>query len=232
MSGALKSALFAAGRAASEAGAALDSLGLRALSVAAVKEPFSRHRPVSNLFGRHPAVENDVFVAPSATVVGRVVLQARASVGYGAVLRGDNAEVLVGRCSHVGDRAVLSTAAAVEGHVEPVLSVGNNVVIGAGALLQSCTVEDGAAIGAGAIALEGSLVEKAAQLAPGAVLHSGRRVPAGQLWAGNPAVFVRDLSKAELANAEGAAEAAAENAAMHAAAYPPPSAEAVRNALA
>ena len=64
------------------------------------------------------------------------------------------------------------------------------------------------------------------------IIRTLRRVPAGQLWAGNPAVFVRDLSKAELANAEGAAEAAAENAAMHAAAYPPPSAEAVRNALA
>ena len=128
--------------------------------------------------------------------------------------------------------ALLSTAAAVEGHVEPTLAIGNNVVIGAGALLQSCTVEDGAAVGAGAIALEGSLVEKAAQLAPGAVLHSGRRVPAGQLWAGNPAVFVRELSKAELAAAEGAAEREAETAAMHAAAFPPASGEAARNALA
>jgi len=232
MAGALKNALGAVGRAVAEAGAAADSLGLRVLNVAAHKEPFSRHRSVANLFGRHPAVEADVFVAPSATVVGRVVLQARSSVGYGAVVRGDNADVHVGRCSHVGDRAVLSTAAAVEGHVEPALTVGNHVVIGAGALLQSCTVEDGAAIGAGAVALEGSLVERAGQLAPGAVLHSGRRVPAGQLWGGNPAVFVRELSKAELAGAEGAAEAAAENAALHAAAFPPPSGEAVRNALA
>jgi len=232
MSGALKSVLVAAGRAAAEAGAAVDQLGLRALNIGVAREPFSRHRAVSNLFEKHPAVENDVFVAPSATVVGRVVISARSSVGYGAVLRGDNAEVLVGRCSHVGDRAVLSTAAAVEGHVEPTLAIGNNVVIGAGALLQSCTVEDGAAVGAGAIALEGSLVEKAAQLAPGAVLHSGRRVPAGQLWAGNPAVFVRELSKAELAAAEGAAEREAETAALHAAAFPPASGEAARNALA
>lgn len=196
------------------------------------KEPFSRHRPVSNLFNRHPAIETDVFVAPSATVVGRVVMQARGSVGYGAVVRGDQADVLIGRCSHVGDRAVLSTAHSAEGHVAPTLSVGHNVVIGPGALLHSCTVEDGASVGAGAVCLEGSLVEKAGQLAPGSVLHSGRRVPAGQLWGGNPAVFVRELSKAELAAAEGAAAAEAELAEQHAAEFAPPSGEAVRNALA
>jgi len=168
-----------------------------------------------NLFEKHPAIETDVFVAPSASVVGRVVIHAKASVMYGAVIRGDQAEVVIGRNTSIGDRAVLSTAHAVEGHVEPDLHVGSDVVIGAGSLLHSCTVEDGATIGAGSVLLEGSLVEKTAQLAPGSVLHSGRRVPAGQLWGGNPAVFIKELSKSELAANEGLAAAEAENAAAH-----------------
>jgi len=229
---AVRRAVHELGRAVRETGAALDTLGLRVLEKPVFKEPFSRHRAVSNLFEKHPAVEGDVFVAPNATVVGRVVLATRASVMYGAVLRGDNAEVIVGRNSSVGDRAVLSTARAHEGHVAPTLTVGNDCVVGAGALLHSCTVEDGAQVGAGAIVLEGALVEKGARVAPGAVVHAGRRVPAGQLWSGNPAVFERDLTKSEMANDEGNAAAEAEVAAEHAAEFAVEGGEAARRALA
>jgi len=64
--------------------------------------------------------------------------------------------------------------------------------------------------------MEGALVETTAKVAEGAVVHPGRRIPAGQLWAGNPAVFIRDLSKTELADAAGHAEEAADLATEHA----------------
>ncbi len=73
----------------------------------------------------------DAFVAPNATVVGRVAVNARSSVWYGAVVRGDLNTVTIGRCSAVQDRAVVHTAASVEGHVEANTVVGNYVVIGA-----------------------------------------------------------------------------------------------------
>ena len=64
--------------------------------------------------------------------------------------------------------------------------------------------------------MEGALLEEHARVAEGSVVHPGRRVPAGQLWAGNPAVYVRDLTKAEIATAEGAAKDIAALAADHA----------------
>jgi hypothetical protein len=76
-------------------------------------------------------------------------------------------------------------------------------------------------VGAGAIVMEGALVEKHARVGEGSVVHPGRRIPSGQLWAGNPAVYVRDLSKTEVAEAEGHAEEVAKDAAAHAAEFLP-----------
>lgn len=170
---------------------------------------------------RAPSVSTDAFVAPNATVIGSVSLSTRASVLYGAVVRGDLNDVSIGAYSTVGDRAVIHTTKSVEGHVSAGVRVGSHVMIGPGALLQSCTVEDGAVIGAGAIVLEGALVESNAIVGEGAVVHPGRRIPSGQVWAGNPAVYVRDASKTELAEMEGHAEEAADVASEHAHAFLP-----------
>jgi carbonic anhydrase/acetyltransferase-like protein (isoleucine patch superfamily) len=169
-----------------------------------------------NLFDKHPVVANDAFVAPNASVVGNVTLGRRASVWYGAVVRGDLNAVYIGRNTSVGDRAVISTAKSVEGHVDASVVIGSHVQIGAGALLQSCIVEDGAVVGAGAVVMEGALVEKNARVAEGAVVHPGRRIPSGQVWGGNPAVYQRDVTKTELAEVEAHADATANNAAEHA----------------
>ncbi len=82
-------------------------------------------------------------------------------------------------------------------------------------------MEDGAEIGAGAIVMEGALVEKGARVAEGAVVHPGRRIPSGQVWGGNPAVYVRDLDKTEAASVEGHAEGEATAAEEHAAEFLP-----------
>ena len=76
--------------------------------------------------------------------------------------------------------------------------IGRYVTIGQGCLLRSTTVEDECIIGDKSILLEGSLVEHNSILAPGTVLPPGRLIPSGQLWGGNPARFVRDLSKDEV----------------------------------
>lgn len=212
----LRRVFYELGRALRETGQAADRLGLRAIEKPVFKEPFSRHRTVMNLYDQHPIVSPDVFVAPNASVVGRVSIGSKSSVWYGAVIRGDLNTVTIGRNTAIQDRAVIHTAKSVEGHVEAVTHIGTNVIVGPGALLQSCIVEDEAVIGAGAVVLEGALIEKGAKVADGAVVHPGRRIPAGQLWAGNPAVFVRDLTKSELAEAEGHAEEVAELASEHA----------------
>lgn len=129
--------------------------------------------------------------------------------------------MIIGENTQIGDRAVIHTTKSVEGHVAAATVIGDNVIVGPGAALQSCVIESGASIGANAVVMEAALVEKSARVAEGAVVHPGRRIPAGQLWAGNPAVFVRDLTKGELAEIDGHADEAADNAAHHAREFMP-----------
>jgi carbonic anhydrase/acetyltransferase-like protein (isoleucine patch superfamily) len=140
----------------------------------------------------------------------------QASVWYGAVVRGDLNPVTIGDFAAVQDRAVVCTSKSVEGKVEAHAVIGEYAVVGPGAVVQSATVQHYARVGAGAVVSEGALVEEYAVLEAGAVVHPGRRVPAKQVWAGNPAAFVRELSKAEVEHAEEEALALAAAAAEHA----------------
>lgn len=124
--------------------------------------------------------------------------------------------VEIGGYSNVQDRAVIHTSKTVEGKVAAVCKIGDYVTIGPGAVLQSCIVESHVKIGAGAVVMEGALVEEFSYVADGSVVHPGRRIPHGQVWAGNPAVFVRNLTKAEMAAIEQEAEEMADLAAEHA----------------
>lgn len=198
----------AIGRALRETGQAMDRAGLYILNKPLYKEPFSRHRTKLNLFKQHPWTGEDVFVAPCATLVGSVSVHAKSAVMYGAVVRGDQGTVDIGAYTTVQDRAVIKGSTH---HGEEVgVSVGDFVVVGAGAVLDSCTVGSRAKIGAGAVVQDHAVVEELAEVAPGAVVASGTHVPKGQLWAGNPAVFSRNLTAEEVSKLEiGAADEAA-----------------------
>ncbi|CAE7917869.1 GAMMACA1 [Symbiodinium sp. KB8] len=206
---------------ARETGQALDKVGLKVLNKPVFKESFSRHRAVMNLYEHHPDVSVDAFVAPNASVVGNVFIGMRASVWYGAVLRGDMNHIQIAPFASVGDRAVIHTSKSVEGKPAAVVKIGSHAVIGPGALIQSAIIENHAVVGAGAIIMEGAVVEEYARVAEGAVVHPGRRVPKGQLWGGNPAVFVRNLTKTEMAHHAVDAEAGADLAAEHKAEFLP-----------
>jgi len=125
----------------------------------------------------------EVWVAPNATLTGRVSLGARASVWFGCVLRGDLEPIAIGEETNVQDLTVV--------HVDrgcPVL-VGNRVTIGHRAVIHGCTVDDDAVIGMGAVLLSGSRVGRGALVAAGAVLREGFEVPPGAIAAGVPAVI-------------------------------------------
>jgi carbonic anhydrase/acetyltransferase-like protein (isoleucine patch superfamily) len=120
--------------------------------------------------------------------------------------------VTIGEGVTIGDRAFVYASAQGKATV-----IGNRAVVGAGAIVQGATLADESMVGAGAQVLDGATVQKHAVVAPGALVAMGKVVPSGQLWAGVPAAYVRDLSVAEVANI---AATAAENvalAAVHAA---------------
>jgi carbonic anhydrase/acetyltransferase-like protein (isoleucine patch superfamily) len=106
-----------------------------------------KHRPTMPSNGVYPLVGPDVFIAPSATVVGHVELVDGSSVWYNAVIRGDQNKVHVGFNSVIGDRVTITTAASLDSGFPAEVLIEQGVTVGAGSALRSCTIEMGASIG-------------------------------------------------------------------------------------
>ena len=130
---------------------------------------------------------NDAFVAPNATVVGRVELRDEASIWYGAVVRGDHADVSIGSVANVQDRAVIETVSTLESGFPASVTVGDYTSVGAGSCLKSCVVEHTVDIGEGCVIDQGAVVQNTVVLEPGSVVPAGALITSGGRWAGNPA---------------------------------------------
>lgn len=146
------------------------------------------------LDGIAPLIAGDAWVAPDAQVMGRVVLEAGASVWFGAVLRGDNEEIRVGCGSNVQDLTVCHTDM---GHP---LTIGADCTIGHRAILHGCTIEDGVLIGMNATVLNGAVIGTGSLVAAGSVVLEGTIVPARSLVAGVPARVRRSITDEEHAH--------------------------------
>jgi carbonic anhydrase/acetyltransferase-like protein (isoleucine patch superfamily) len=143
--------------------------------------------------GSSPHIPDSAWVAPNATLVGRVTLAEGASVFYGAVLRADVDSITLGEGSNIQDNVVVHCDAG-----KPT-TLGANVSVGHGAVLHGCTVEDGSLIGMGATVLNLAVIGKGSLVAAGAVVLEGTVVPPGSLVAGVPAKVRRELTDDERA---------------------------------
>ena len=145
--------------------------------------------------GRAPRLDPTAFVAPGAVLIGDVELGSGASIWYNVVLRGDMNLIRVGARSNIQDGSVVHVDPPRPGGPEagfPAL-IGEDVLVGHMAMVHGCTLHDRAFVGLGAIVMDGCVIESDAMLAAGAMLTQGKRLPSGQLWAGRPAKYVRDL---------------------------------------
>ena len=148
-----------------------------------------------------PRIDPDAFVAPGAQLIGDIVVGAEASIWYNCVLRGDMNRIRIGARSNLQDGTVI--------HVDPwrpggppegfPCLIGEEVLIGHLAMVHGCTLHPHAFVGLGAIVMDGCVIEGDAMLAAGAMLTQGKRIPSGQLWAGRPARYVRDLRPEDVA---------------------------------
>ena len=129
-----------------------------------------------------PSIGSGAWVAPNATLTGRVAVGAYASIWYGCVLRGDLEPISVGDETNVQDLSVIHVD-----HGLPV-TIGRRVTIGHRAVVHGCTIEDEAVVGMGAIVLSGCRIGAGALVAAGAVVREGFEVPPGTVVAGVPAV--------------------------------------------
>ncbi|HEV2817561.1 MAG TPA: gamma carbonic anhydrase family protein [Allosphingosinicella sp.] len=151
--------------------------------------------------GRTPRIDPAAFVAPGARLIGDVELGAEASIWYNCVLRGDMNKIRIGARTNVQDGSVIHVDPPRPGGPDggyPAL-IGSEVLIGHMAMVHGCILHDRAFVGLGSIVMDGCEIEGDAMLAAGAMLTPGKRIPSGQLWAGRPAKYVRDLTQADLA---------------------------------
>ena len=137
--------------------------------------------------GVSPTIGCDVFLAPTAVLIGDVRIGDRANIWFGAVLRGDFSHIEVGEECSIQDNAVVHCAEDL-----PTI-VGRRVLVGHNAMLEGCVIEEAALIGMGAIVLQRARVGRGAMVAAGGVVGEGVEVPSGVLAAGVPARVKKPL---------------------------------------
>ncbi|MDA7085407.1 gamma carbonic anhydrase family protein [Pseudomonas sp. SA3-5] len=136
-------------------------------------------------------VHPESWVAPNATLVGKVKLEQGASVWFGAVLRGDNELIHIGEQSNVQDGSVMHTDMGFP------LTLGKGVTIGHNAMLHGCTVGDYSLIGINAVVLNGAKIGKYCIIGANTLIGEGKEIPDGSLVVGSPGKVVRELSEAQ-----------------------------------
>lgn len=143
--------------------------------------------------GKTPKIDPSAYIADNAVVIGDVEIGANASIWFGCVVRGDVNYIRIGEGTNVQDGTVIH----VHRNQGPTI-IGKGVTIGHMALLHACTLEDYSFVGMGAKIIDYSTVKTNAMVAAGGVLAPRKVVETGQLWAGVPAKYFRDMNQDEL----------------------------------
>lgn len=145
--------------------------------------------------GRWPIIAANAFIAQGAVVIGNVEIGEEANIWYGCVIRGDVHEIRIGPRTNLQDGTVVHVT-----HNKFGTYIGADVTVGHMALIHACTLEDRAFVGMKACVMDGVVVESEAMVAAGAVVTPGKRIRAGEIWAGSPAKLMRTLGPEEKAN--------------------------------
>ena len=160
-------------------------------------------------------VDNSVFVAPNATIIGSVILEAGSSVWFNAVIRGDNDQITIQSESNVQDGAILHTDPGLPLHV------GQRVTIGHAAVLHGCWVGEGSLIGIQATVLNRAKIGSHCIVGAGALIAEGKEIPPESLVLGIPARVQRTLTQEELETLDGMAAHYVEKARRYATSFKP-----------
>ena len=136
--------------------------------------------------------QGEYWIAPTATVVGDVILKPGASVWFGAVVRGDNDPITIGRDTNIQDGSVLHSDPG-----EP-LTIGDGVTVGLMVLLHSCEIGDNTLIGIGAVVLGRARIGKNCLIGANTLITEGKEIPDGSLVMGQPGKVVRQLEPGQI----------------------------------
>ncbi len=139
-----------------------------------------------------PQLGEEVFVAPSAYVIGNVVVGSRCGIWFSTVIRGDMDGIVIGDETNIQDNATVHVDNGEPARIGSKVTVGHNVV------LHSCTVEDGVLVGMGAVILNNAVIGKNSLVAAGSLITPGTKIPARSLVMGSPGKVVRTFNDEEI----------------------------------
>ncbi len=148
--------------------------------------------PILPYKGTWPTIEEDVFIAPGAMVIGNVTIREGASIWYNAVVRGDTAPIVIGRRTNIQDNCTLHVDAGAP------LTIGDECTIGHGAVVHGATLGDRILVAMNAVVLSHAQVGSGTIIGACALVGEHKNIPEGVLVVGVPAKFARALSEAEL----------------------------------
>jgi len=143
--------------------------------------------------GKSPLLGRDVFVAPSADIIGEVKIGDQSSIWFQVVIRGDVHTIEIGARTNIQDQSCLHVT-----RKRFPLKVGDECTIGHRVVLHGCTVGNRVLVGMGAIVMDDAVIEDDCIIGAGALVTQGTRIPSGHLAMGSPAKVVRPLKKEEL----------------------------------
>ena len=138
----------------------------------------------------------DAMLSPHATVCGRVSIGAGSSVFAGTQIRGDCEPISIGANTNIQENSCLHVS------VGSALTIGDNVTVGHNAMLHGCTIHDNALIGMGSTLLDGCEIGEGAIVAAGALVLQNTKIPAGEIWGGVPAKYIKPVRPGQTDNAK------------------------------
>lgn len=148
---------------------------------------------IYTLEDRRVRAEGEYFIAPTAVVIGSVLLKNHASIWWGAVIRGDYDEIVIGEETNVQDNCVVHMDADFP------VSIGNRVTIGHKAVLHGCTIGNNSLVGINSVVMNGVTIGDNCLIGSNALITEGKEIPDGSLVLGSPGKVVRELSDEEIA---------------------------------
>ena len=134
-----------------------------------------------------PRISSSAWIAHDANIIGKIKIMEKASVWFGATLRGDNEEILLGEGSNIQENCVLHTD-----HGFP-LKIGKNCTIGHSVILHGCSISDNTLVGMGSTILNGAQIGKGCLIGAGSLITENKIIPDGSLVMGSPGKVLRDL---------------------------------------
>jgi carbonic anhydrase/acetyltransferase-like protein (isoleucine patch superfamily) len=147
---------------------------------------------IERFAGHHPQIHAEAFVHRSAVIIGQVRIGTQSSIWPNATLRGDDGSISIGSQTSIQDGVVVHMSEGLN-----VVTVGDRVTVGHGAILHGCTIEDDCMIGMGCIILDNAVIERGSIVGAGSLVPQGKRVPAGTVVVGNPFTVLRACTPAD-----------------------------------